>query len=168
MRLTRWLYKLPLRVRSVFQRDRLERELDEELQFHIENQIQQYVAKGHSPDEARYLALRAFAGIEQRKEECRDARHVSVVEHAIQDLRYGARVLRKSPGFALAVVATLALGIGATTAVFSVVYGVVLQPLPYREPKQLVSTWMIGANAIRFPATSIANYLDWRAENTVF
>jgi putative ABC transport system permease protein len=163
----RWFRRLSISIRSLVQRDRYERELDEELQFHLDKQFEQYNAKGYSSEEARYLAIRSLAGIEQRKEECRDVRRVSFFGHAMQDLRYGVRVLRKNPGFALAVVATLALGIGATTAVFSVVYGVVLQPLPYREPKQLVGAWTI-ANSIRFPAASVANYLDWRAENTVF
>jgi putative ABC transport system permease protein len=83
----------------------------------------------------------------------------SAIEHAIHDVTYGLRVLRKNPGFALAVIATIALGIGATTAVFTVVYGVVLRPLPYPEQEQLIR---IG------PAVSIANYLDWRSQNTVF
>ncbi|MBI4471769.1 MAG: ABC transporter permease, partial [Acidobacteria bacterium] len=162
--LERWLYKLPLRLRSLIHRRHVEQELDEELQYHVERQIEQEVAKGMDPREARYLAMRRLGGIAQRKEECRDARGVSFIEHAIQDLGYGIRVLRKNPGFAFAVIATLALGVGATTAVFSVVYGVVLRPLPYPQQGQLVT---IG-HAEDWISVGVANYLDWRAQNTVF
>jgi putative ABC transport system permease protein len=102
--------------------------------------------------------MSAFMGVEQRKEECRDVRGVNVIEHMVQDLIYGMRVLRKNPGFALVVIATFALGIGATTAVFSVVYGVALRPLPYPEPARLLTV----------SSVSMANYLDWRSQNTVF
>jgi len=167
-RFHRWLYQVPLRLRSLFRRSDVEKELDEELQFHLDKQIEVLVEKGYTADEARYMALREMRGIEVRKEECRDTRRVSVIEHAIQDLRFGTRALAKNPGFTLAVIATIALGIGATTAVFSVVYGVTMRPLPYPQSERLVGlSTKLGSSSDRI-AVSLLNYQDWRAQNSVF
>src|SRR5262245_56002371 len=106
MALQPWLYKLPLRLRSLLRRNRVERELDEEIRYHLDRQIQDFIAKGLPPEEARYAALRAMHGVEQRKEECRDTRGVRFIDHVIQDLRYGLRVALKTPGYAFAVIAT--------------------------------------------------------------
>src|SRR5438094_7955568 len=99
MRLQRWITTLPLRLRSLFRRERVEHELDEEIRYHLERQIEERIANGSTPEDARYAALRAMGGVEQRKEECRDARGLSFIDDLFHDLRYGVRGLRKNPGF---------------------------------------------------------------------
>jgi len=138
MRITRWLYTGPLRLRSLLWRGRVEKELDEEIRYHLERQIEQNIANGLTRHEARHAALRAMGGIEQRKEECRDMRRVNFIENLIQDLRYTGRMLRRSPGFAAVAVISLALGIGANTAVFSLVDALLLKQLPVKNPRELV------------------------------
>src|SRR6476659_4656137 len=120
MRLERWLYTVPLRFRSLFRRTIVEQELVEELRYHIERLTEEHIARGVSPAEARLAAIRAMRGVEQRKEECRDARRVRVFEDALQDVRFGVRTLLRLPGFTLAAILTLALGIGSTVAVFTI------------------------------------------------
>jgi putative ABC transport system permease protein len=125
--------------RHLFHRNIVEGELNEELQYHVEREAQLNVAKGMSPDAARRKAVLEFGGVEQIKEECRDQRPTRWIESIVQDVRYGLRTLRKNPSFTAVAVITLALGIGANTAIFSLVYATLVKPLPYSKPDRLIT-----------------------------
>lgn len=139
MRLVNWIYTLPMKLRALLRRRQLERELDDELRYHVERKTEENVANGLSPQEARRQALLDLGGIQQTKEACRDHRTLAFLDTLLQDLRFAARSLLTRPGFAIITTLTLALGIGATTAVFSVVDRVLFRSLPYPHDDRLVS-----------------------------
>src|SRR5579859_4334026 len=133
----RFFRKMPLRFRSLFSRTSVEAELSDELRFHLDFEVERRVAAGMGPEEARYAALRELGGLEQIKEECRDMRRVNFIENLFQDLRYGLRMLAKNRGLTATVVLSLALGIGANTAIFTLINAVLLKMLPVQNPQEL-------------------------------
>ena len=156
----RWHRKLHLRVRSLFHHTQVEQDLDAELHFHLEQQVEENIARGMTPEEARYAARRSIGGLTQIQEQCRDMRSVNWIRDLGNDVRYALRILRKSPGFTAAAVISLALGIGINTAVFSLINAILLRTLPVKNPEQLVA--FNHRNDFSYPM-----YQDLRDGNTV-
>jgi predicted permease len=158
-----WLRILVLRIKGLFGKNRREIDLDAELHAHLEALTEENIRRGMKPDEARYAARREFGGVEQTKELYRERRGLPFLETLFYDIRFGARMLAKNPGFTIVAVLTLALGIGANTAIFSVVNAVLLRPLAYKNPDRLVTILHNGDNPV-----SVANYIDWRDQSRSF
>jgi putative ABC transport system permease protein len=165
--MSRWLTQIRLAVRSLFRRPQVDQELDEEFQYHLERQIEDNLHRGLAPEEARYAAMREMGPIGKSKQECRDARRVNWMQDLAQDLRYGLRMLRKSAGFTAVAVLTLALGIGVTTAILSIIDPVLFRPLPYANSDRLVSVGFKHA-VEPFEFMSGNFYYDWSDHQTVF
>jgi predicted permease len=156
-----------LRFAALFRKEWQDRELSEELESHLEMHIEDNLLAGMKPAEARRQALIQLGGMEQTKEQYREQRGIPALETVLQDLRFALRLLRKSPGFTMVALITLALGIGANTAIFSVVNAVLLQPLPYPESDRIVQL-MRSFPERNFPSISISKFMVWRNQTQVF
>ncbi len=168
----RALDKIRLRLQSLFRRRRVDRELEDEFRFHLDQLVEEEIAAGVALEEARRSALRKMGGITQFQEESRDMRRVNYIDDLLRDVRYAARNLRRSPGFATLAVLIMALGIGANTAVFSVVNAVLLKPLSYQDPDRIVTlsdSWRTGeAPTDLSKQVSILNFQDWHDQSSSF
>jgi putative ABC transport system permease protein len=162
-----WFKPLLTDLRGLFRREQTDDEVAEELHFHIEMRERENIAAGMTPDEAREDARRRFGNFEQLKQTCREIRGAGFLETFVQDVRFGSRTLLKNRGMAAAAILALALGIGASTCIFSVVNAVLLRPLPYKDPDRLV--W-ITQDLPRFNAQLVtgADFLEWRERDAVF
>jgi predicted permease len=164
-----WIAVAWSRVRGLVLARSLDEEFEREVSAHLAMSTDEHIRRGLAPDEARRAAVLELGGAMQIREEQHDRRGLPFVDTMLQDLRYGLRSLRKNPAYSLVAIATLAIGIGAGTAVFSVARAVLLRPLPYKDPSRLVRVF--ETNPLKNWARNIAspaNYADWKRRNTVF
>ncbi|HEX7181629.1 MAG TPA: ABC transporter permease [Thermoanaerobaculia bacterium] len=159
---------LSSRLRALFGREAVIGDMDEELRLHVEMEAEANVGRGMPPAEARRAALRSFGNFDSVRERAYEVRGGGMIEAFVQDVRYGARVLAKNMGFTTVAVLTLALGIGANTAIFSVVNELLLRPLPYRDAERLVMLWEISPEGRHQNTTSRINFRAWREQSTAF
>src|SRR5262245_27382009 len=172
----KWFNILMARLRALFRRESVLQDIEEELRVHIEMETETNIERGMAPDEARAAALKSFGNHGRNTELGYDIRGGGWLETLWQDLRYGARALLRRPIFTLAIILTLALGIGANTAIFSVFNGIVLKPLPYKEPNRLVNVRRSDKRGVRYqPGTessfgniSPGGFHDWRERSQSF
>jgi putative ABC transport system permease protein len=149
-------------LRSMWRRDALESGLDEEIRFHIDRQTEKHRRAGLGAEEARRQALLKFGGVERIRERTRDEIRPALLDDAVRDVRHGVRVLRRAPAFTAAALITLALGIGGTSAIFSVVRTVMLEPLPYKDPDRIVAIWETNRGGTSRNVIAPANFVAWR------
>jgi putative ABC transport system permease protein len=154
------------RLLALFRRRKLDRELDDEILAHLELAERDAIAAGAIPGEARQAARRSFGGIEQMKEDHRDHRGVRWMENLLRDFRYGIGSLARDPGFAAVTIGLLALGIGANSAMFSIVDAVLLKPLPFPEPERMVRVWETPPGLLN--GTTTLTFLDWKRQADIF
>jgi len=159
---------LRLKLRALLHKNEMDRELEEEMRSHLDRMIEQNIAQGMNPIDARSAARRDFGGLEQAKDQCRDARGIRFIEELGQDLRYGLRMLLKKPGFTLIAVIMLALGIGANTAIFSVINTLILNPLSIAEPERVAVIWRTTKEKRTESFVSYLELQDWRSMNQSF
>ncbi len=162
-----WLHRIRLRLRALSQKEKLDAQMDDEMRSHIEMQMRENIEAGMRPEEARYAALRQFGRVESIKETCREQRGLTWIETLGQDVRYGARMFRKNPGFTAVALLTLGIGIGATTAIFSLINAVLLEPLPYEQSGQLVNLWEMRPDG-NSGDVSPGAFMDWRDYSASF
>ena len=156
-----------LRLRSLLRRNRVEAELDKELRYHLERQVEENLTAGMAAGDAKLAALRMFGGVSQVQEECREMRRTEYLDNLWQDLRYAVRMLGKSPAFTIVVVLTLGLSIGANSAIFSVIDGVLLKPLPYPNADRIARVFYRSKVYAKFPMNPW-DFADFRARNHSF
>jgi macrolide transport system ATP-binding/permease protein len=162
-----WLREVARRLRMLMHRRQFDADLEEEIRLHLELRQQEHLESGMTVDDARAAARRRFGNVTSLREKSRIAWGWEWFEHLVQDVRYGLRMLRKSPGFAAVAVFTLALGIGATVAIFAFADAALIKPLPYEDPNRLVG---VTESIAMFPRANLSypDYLDWEKLNTVF
>jgi hypothetical protein len=144
------------------------RDVDEELHLHFEREVERNVARGLPPDEARFAARRMFGNVTVHREHTRDAAGARTLEHVAQDVRFAARTLRRTPGYAIVVITSVALGIGANVAIFSVADTLLLRPLAVRDPDRLVTVEQILSDGFRQPNFAFSDYERFRESKNVF